>query len=120
MATRKTKTTTSSPHATEVDARLARIAAARREITRLLNELGEKVMAAEVECATESEALRRLVRADRSRATAKAVADGFARERIDIGSLCSRLIDEVEAHGHHAYPPTYAIEKPRWAIVENR
>jgi phage host-nuclease inhibitor protein Gam len=120
MATRTKTKATNEPHATEVDVRLGRIAATRREIVRLLNELGERVTAAEAECGNECEALRKLVRSDRSGATAEAVANGFVRERIDTGSLSSRLIDEVEARGHRAYPPAYAVERPRWAIVENR
>lgn len=123
MATRTKTKATNEPHATEVDVRLGRIAATRREIVRLLNELGERVTAAEAECGNECEALRKLVRSDRSDrsgATAEAVANGFVRERIDTGSLSSRLIDEVEARGHRAYPPAYAVERPRWAIVESR
>lgn len=119
MQTRKTSPQTTPANA-DVAARIRRIAAARNEITRLLNEVGARVRAAEIECDADAEALRRMVRADRTGATAKAVADGFTRERIDTGSLGSRLIDEVEARGPRAFPPPYEVEKPRWAIVEAR
>lgn len=120
----RTKSTSASDPKTRdaggVTGRIARIAEAQREITRLLNELGEKVMAAEVARGRECDALLRLIRADRTGTTAKKVADGFATGRIDTGSLSSRLVDAIEASGLRPYPPPYQIERPRWAIVENR
>ena len=120
----RTKSTSASDPKTSdaggVTSRIARIAEAQREITRLLNELGEKVMAAEAVRGREGDALLTLIRADRTGTTAKKVADGFATERIDTGSLSSRLVDAIEASGLRPYPPPYPIERPRWAIVESR
>jgi hypothetical protein len=116
-----TKTTTATgPRGTGADERIRRIAEAQREIARLLNELGERVMAAEAVRGREGDALLALIRADRTGTTAKSVADGFATERIDTGSLSSRLIDALEADGLRPYPPPYGVERPRWAIVESR
>lgn len=121
----RTKTTTrttqaTGPRGTGTDERIRRIAEAQREITRLLNELGERVMDAEAVRGREGDALLALIRADRTGTTAKRVADGFATERIDTGSLSSRLIDALEADGLRPYPPPYEVERPRWAIVESR
>lgn len=117
----RTKTTQATgPRGTGTDERVRRIAEAQREITRLLNELGERVMAAEAVRGREGDALLALIRADRTGTAAKIVAEGFATERIDTGSLSSRLIDALEADGLRPYPPPYPIQRPRWAIVENR
>lgn len=113
-------TAEASPATTEIQERIARIAARRREITRLLNELGQQVQAAEVECAADCDALQTLVRVDRTGARARMVAEGLEAERVDTGCLSSRLVDALDAHGLRTFPPQYAVELPRWALVTNR
>lgn len=111
-----TTTTATSLAAT----RSARIDELQREITTLLNNAGERWHRLECELAREGDALRREIRLDRSGTLAIKVAEAFARDRVDTGPLCSRLVDELEARGQKAYPPPYAVERSRWDLVERR
>lgn len=113
-------TNATASQTTDVRTRTTRIAELQREIARLLNEAGDRWQELEKELGTEGEALRRTVAIDRSGGTAKRVAAAFEEARIDTGTLGSRLVDAIEAHGTRVYPPPYRLEQPRWAIVERR
>lgn len=110
-------TAQASTATTEIEARLDRLAAKRREITRLLNEVGEQVRELEVACGKECSALISLVRIDRSGARAKEIAEGIAARRIDTGSMNSWLVEVLQDRGHAVYPPPFPVEKPNWALV---
>ena len=111
--TKCTNTTTT----TDPAKRVARLAALRKEIAELLNTVGDRWQALEVESAEHCEALEREIRRDRTGNVAKTVATGCAEGKIDTGSLCSRLVDAVERRGHQLYPPQYDPIRPRWSIV---
>lgn len=111
-----TGTTTTDRNATD---EVRRIGELQREAAALLDELGDRVEALNIEIARRTESLRRAVEATRSRALAAEIAEALAGHAVDTGDLSSRFCDALEAKGRKVHPTAYATTKARWGLVRN-